>query len=110
MKYYEGMTGEFTTKGRVERVTPNAAHDEDLVEIQLQGGVYVALMASSMDKWFEMDEPEYEAGAVYEDANGDFWTLDIDQYTGDSRNAWLAFGVGHSFHFDTPRRPLKLHR
>lgn len=109
MKYEEGTTGTFTTRARIERVTPNAAFDEDLVEVQLSGGATVTLYSGHLDETFEADEPEYVDGGVYKDANGGFWQfVDPANYGSTGDPYWYAFGMEQEYRFEYPKRPLRL--
>lgn len=109
VKYEEGMTGKLTMRAKIYRLTTGEHGHQRLVELtHPKSFTPIMFTEDELDEYFEVDEPEYEPGAVYQDANGDFWTLNTNQYTGESTGTWLAFGCETEFHFDTPRRPLHL--
>lgn len=51
----------------------------------------------------ELIEPDYEMGAVYQDAEGDVYVYDLE---GSGHKVWYTAGIGCSIPFAQPVRPL----
>lgn len=51
-------------------------------------------------------EPKYEPGVIYQDHSGYFYTLEVDNGSGEPTGRWASMGTSKTFPRDYPDRPL----